>query len=282
MNRSSWSAISKTPTRRPDRARPKSRFGGPGGKKSPPHSGKRDDSKSSFSKGPASSPAASRAARTTGTAPKAPLRQERIAKVMARAGIASRREVERLIGLGKVAVNGTMLDTPATLVTRDDVITVDGKPIGTSARPRGSGATQAGGPGDHPQRPGRAPDRVRRPAARPAAGDLGRTAGPQHRGPAAADQRRRAGPRAGAAHIGSGAPVPRPRPGPHHPGPAGHAEGRRHRRRRSATARSRRPWTRPRRRPPTSTAGRPPICGSASPSPRARTARSARCWSPSA
>ena len=48
---------------------------------------------------------------------------------MARAGIASRREVERLIGLGKVAVNGRILDTPATLVTRDDVITVDGKAI---------------------------------------------------------------------------------------------------------------------------------------------------------
>ncbi|MFA4940659.1 pseudouridine synthase [Brevundimonas sp.] len=59
-----------------------------------------------------------------------PLRAERIAKTMARAGIASRREVERLIGLGKVAVNGRILDTPATLVTRDDVITVDGKPMG--------------------------------------------------------------------------------------------------------------------------------------------------------
>jgi 23S rRNA pseudouridine2605 synthase len=62
--------------------------------------------------------------------PETPLRAERIAKTMARAGIASRREVERLIGLGKVAVNGRILDTPATLVTRDDVITVDGKPIG--------------------------------------------------------------------------------------------------------------------------------------------------------
>ena len=37
---------------------------------------------------------------------------------MARAGIASRREVERLIGLGKVAVNGKILSTPAVLVTR--------------------------------------------------------------------------------------------------------------------------------------------------------------------
>ncbi len=66
----------------------------------------------------------------------APLRSERIAKAMARAGIASRREVERLIGLGKVAVNGRILETPATLVTRDDKITVDGKPIGSAQSTR--------------------------------------------------------------------------------------------------------------------------------------------------
>jgi 23S rRNA pseudouridine2605 synthase len=65
-----------------------------------------------------------------------PKRSERIAKAMARAGIASRREVERLIGLGKVAVNGKILETPATLVTRDDVITVDGKPIGSAQATR--------------------------------------------------------------------------------------------------------------------------------------------------
>ncbi|WP_298745054.1 pseudouridine synthase [uncultured Brevundimonas sp.] len=65
-----------------------------------------------------------------------PKRSERIAKAMARAGIASRREVERLIGLGKVAVNGKILDTPATLVSRDDVITVDGKPIGSAQATR--------------------------------------------------------------------------------------------------------------------------------------------------
>ena len=68
--------------------------------------------------------------------PAAPQRTERIAKAMARAGIASRREVERLIGLGKVAVNGRILDTPATLVTRDDVITVDGKPIAAAQATR--------------------------------------------------------------------------------------------------------------------------------------------------
>ena len=67
---------------------------------------------------------------------RAPERTERIAKVMARAGIASRREVERLIGLGKVAVNGRILDTPAVLVKRDDKITVDGKPIGAAQATR--------------------------------------------------------------------------------------------------------------------------------------------------
>ncbi|HYF23487.1 MAG TPA: S4 domain-containing protein, partial [Caulobacteraceae bacterium] len=50
-------------------------------------------------------------------------RPERIAKALARAGIASRREVERLINLGKVAVNGRLLDSPAVLVTRDDIVT---------------------------------------------------------------------------------------------------------------------------------------------------------------
>ena len=78
-------------------------------------------------------------ARDSKPAPKAddgPKRSERIAKAMARAGIASRREVERLIGLGKVAVNGKILDTPATLVTRDDVITVDGKAIGSAESTR--------------------------------------------------------------------------------------------------------------------------------------------------
>ena len=53
-------------------------------------------------------------------------RGERIAKALARAGVASRREVERLIGLGKVALNGHVLDTPATWCTRRR-LTVDGK-----------------------------------------------------------------------------------------------------------------------------------------------------------
>ena len=62
--------------------------------------------------------------------PKAPVKTERIAKVLARAGLASRREVERLIGLGKIAVNGRILETPAVLVSSTDLITVEGQPIG--------------------------------------------------------------------------------------------------------------------------------------------------------
>ncbi len=54
---------------------------------------------------------------------------ERIAKVMARAGLCSRREAERWIAEGRVAVNGKRLDTPAVTVADDDRITVDGKPI---------------------------------------------------------------------------------------------------------------------------------------------------------
>ena len=51
---------------------------------------------------------------------------ERIAKAMARAGVASRREVERLIEAGRVFVNGERVTTPATKVEADDVLTVDG------------------------------------------------------------------------------------------------------------------------------------------------------------
>ena len=63
------------------------------------------------------------------TSPAPSIRKERIAKRLARAGVASRREVERLIGLGRIAVNGRVLDTPAVLVGSTDVVTVDGRPV---------------------------------------------------------------------------------------------------------------------------------------------------------
>ncbi|GHC48993.1 hypothetical protein GCM10007315_08860 [Gemmobacter tilapiae] len=54
---------------------------------------------------------------------------ERIAKVMSRAGVASRREAERLIELGEVTVNGKVITSPALNVTARDRITVSGQPL---------------------------------------------------------------------------------------------------------------------------------------------------------
>ena len=54
---------------------------------------------------------------------------QRIAKLLARAGIASRREIERMIAEGRIALNGEKLTTPATLVENVEGITVDGRPV---------------------------------------------------------------------------------------------------------------------------------------------------------
>ena len=61
---------------------------------------------------------------------------ERIAKYLARAGVASRREAEKLIEQGIVTVNGKTLTTPAFKVTPDMDIRVDGTRIGKPERPR--------------------------------------------------------------------------------------------------------------------------------------------------
>ncbi len=62
------------------------------------------------------------------SAPKPPEGQ-RIAKLLARAGIASRREIERMIAEGRIARDGVALDTPATVLTSLKGITVDGKAV---------------------------------------------------------------------------------------------------------------------------------------------------------
>jgi 23S rRNA pseudouridine2605 synthase len=61
---------------------------------------------------------------------------ERIAKVMARAGLCSRRDAEAWIGEGRVALNGVALTNPAVNVRRDDKITIDGEPLARRARTR--------------------------------------------------------------------------------------------------------------------------------------------------
>ncbi|HWC62464.1 MAG TPA: pseudouridine synthase [Rhizomicrobium sp.] len=54
---------------------------------------------------------------------------ERIAKVIARAGICSRRDAEKLIAEGRVMLDGATVTTPALRVTQDNLIQVDGKPL---------------------------------------------------------------------------------------------------------------------------------------------------------
>ena len=68
-------------------------------------------------------------AKTRGAEP-APARDDaRIAKVMARAGLCSRRDAEGWIAAGRVAVNGAVIDSPALNVKPGDRITVDGVPL---------------------------------------------------------------------------------------------------------------------------------------------------------
>ncbi len=61
---------------------------------------------------------------------------ERIAKVIARAGLASRREAELWIAAGRVAVNGVVIASPACNVTAQDRVTVDGEPLPARERTR--------------------------------------------------------------------------------------------------------------------------------------------------
>jgi 23S rRNA pseudouridine2605 synthase len=60
----------------------------------------------------------------------------RIAKVMARAGLCSRRQAEQWIAEGRVVVNGGTIRSPAVDVKSDDLITVDGKPLPRRERTR--------------------------------------------------------------------------------------------------------------------------------------------------
>ena len=55
---------------------------------------------------------------------------ERIAKAIARAGLGSRRDAERMIAEGRVQIDGELITSPARNVTENNVIQVDGKPLG--------------------------------------------------------------------------------------------------------------------------------------------------------
>ena len=54
---------------------------------------------------------------------------ERIAKAISRAGLMSRRDAEKAILAGRVAVNGKTIASPALDIAASDKVTVDGRPI---------------------------------------------------------------------------------------------------------------------------------------------------------
>jgi 23S rRNA pseudouridine2605 synthase len=68
--------------------------------------------------------------------PKAKKTGERIAKVLARAGLASRRDAEEMVTAGRVTVNGRLINSPALDITANDVVAVDGKPLPPRERTR--------------------------------------------------------------------------------------------------------------------------------------------------
>ncbi|MFB6414985.1 MULTISPECIES: pseudouridine synthase [Bradyrhizobium] len=69
-------------------------------------------------------------------APKPKKAGERIAKALARAGLASRRDAEEMVTQGRVSVNGRVINSPALDITKNDVVLVDGKPLPERERTR--------------------------------------------------------------------------------------------------------------------------------------------------
>ncbi|MGX1319530.1 23S rRNA pseudouridine2605 synthase [Bradyrhizobium sp. USDA 377] len=69
-------------------------------------------------------------------APKPKKVGERIAKALARAGLASRRDAEEMVTQGRVTVNGRVINSPALDITPNDVVLVDGKPLPPRERTR--------------------------------------------------------------------------------------------------------------------------------------------------
>jgi 23S rRNA pseudouridine2605 synthase len=68
--------------------------------------------------------------------PKNPKEPQRIAKLLARAGVASRREIERMIEERRIAIDGKPVEKPATLLTSLHGVTVDGRPVRAPAPAR--------------------------------------------------------------------------------------------------------------------------------------------------
>ena len=197
---------------------------------------------------------------------------QRIAKLLARAGIASRREIERMIAEGRIALNGVALEKPATLLTSLHGVTVDGKAVKEAAAGAPVPLPQADRPAHHRARPQGPPDHLRPPAQGPAARHAGRPARHEHRRAAAAHHRRRAEAPARIARDRRRAHLSRPRLWPGQPGAARGSDPR-HRDRRHPLRRDQRQ---------SGAAHRPQWLGRDAPAEKARIARSAASSSISA
>ena len=68
-------------------------------------------------------------ARAEAAASPGKIEPQRIAKLLARAGVGSRRDIERFIADGRVSVGGTVLTTPAHVIASLDGVLVDGRPV---------------------------------------------------------------------------------------------------------------------------------------------------------
>ncbi|MGY6643591.1 MAG: pseudouridine synthase [Salinarimonas sp.] len=122
---------------RDDRPGSRARGAAPGDKGHKPHSGKPLGGKPLGGK-PGAKPYGGKksAGATVPAAPRDPASPDRIAKVIARAGVASRRDAEALIEAGRVSLNGEVLDSPARNVTPADAILIDGEPLPARERTR--------------------------------------------------------------------------------------------------------------------------------------------------
>ena len=112
---------------RDDRPGSRARGAAPGDKGRKPHGGESGGKPHGSKKS---------AGATAPAAPRDPAAPDRIAKVIARAGVASRRDAEALIVAGRVSLNGEVLDSPARNVTPVDVILIDGEPLPVKERTR--------------------------------------------------------------------------------------------------------------------------------------------------
>ncbi|MBM3551280.1 MAG: pseudouridine synthase [Alphaproteobacteria bacterium] len=115
----------------------KPRFDKPASPRLDRERGKPERGKPAFAKPAFAKPAFAKRAAAPEPAPgEKAFEGDRIAKVMARAGVSSRRDAERWIAEGRVAVNGRVLTSPAFNVSDSDKITIDGAPMQARERTR--------------------------------------------------------------------------------------------------------------------------------------------------